>query len=103
MNVICSVAGCARGGHYHKLNSEAFYVISGSFTLALRKGGAREAHEIKAGDMFRIGPGIAHDFHFHEDCLLVSLYSDGVEQPDGTKDIWDDGAAATNARTSGAE
>ena len=33
VNVIRSEAGVERGGHYHAQNSEAFYVISGSFEL----------------------------------------------------------------------
>ena len=29
VNVITSRAGSFRGGHYHKLNKEAFYIITG--------------------------------------------------------------------------
>ena len=32
-NIIFSRQGVFRGGHYHQENTEAFYVISGSFEL----------------------------------------------------------------------
>ena len=88
VNVITSAAGSARGGHYHKYNTEAFYVISGSFTLELRRGEEREKYEIRAGDMFALPPNVFHTFSYHEETLLVSLYSRGVELSETEKDIW---------------
>ena len=35
VNVITSVRGSVRGGHYHKFNREAFYVVSGAFKLVV--------------------------------------------------------------------
>lgn len=88
VNVITSVAGSVRGGHYHKYNTEAFYVLQGSFTLSLRRDGEREDYEIKAGDMFALPPYVGHTFSYHEQTVLVSLYSRGVELSDTEKDIW---------------
>lgn len=88
VNVIFSKAGGVRGGHYHKCNKECFYVYSGSFRLQVWKGSTIEEYEMKAGDMFSVEPYVFHTFEYHEDTLLVSMYSDGVELDENTKDIW---------------
>lgn len=88
VNVITSAAGSTRGGHYHKYSTEAFYVIGGSFSLSLWKDGEREKYEIRAGDMFALPPYVFHTFSYHEETLLVSMYSSGVELSETEKDIW---------------
>lgn len=90
VNYITSVAKAFRGNHYHKYNSEAFYVIRGSFRLKLEKIDHQESeeHTIHGGDFFIIRPCINHSFEFLEDTALISLYDQGVENADGTKDIW---------------
>lgn len=88
INVITSHAGSARGGHYHKFNTEAFYVVQGSFTLTLWKDRQREEYEIKAGEMFALPPYVFHTFAYREDTTLVSMYSLGVELSETEKDIW---------------
>ena len=52
INVITSKKGVIRGGHYHKLNDEAFYIISGSLNLTV--GDSR--YTFYAGDFFGIEP-----------------------------------------------
>lgn len=90
VNVIISVPGSVRGGHYHKYNREGFYVVKGSF--ALRVWDARtnesEMYEMREGDMFLIPPHVFHTFEYHEETTLVSLYSRGVELSESEKDIW---------------
>ena len=87
-NVITSVGGAVRGKHYHKYNNEGFYIIQGSFKLIVWKDDIREEYEIKAGDMFFIPPYVFHTFEYHEDTVLVSMYSNGVELSETEKDIW---------------
>lgn len=87
VNVISSCGGVRRGGHYHRFNREAFYVITGRLELFARKDGQTENHIFGTGDFFSIAPHICHDFLFLEDTVLVSMYDKGVELPDGTKDI----------------
>lgn len=58
MNVITSKGGMLRGGHYHKLNTEAFYIVSGSCKVMAYKGEEKEEFEFKAGDFF----GFLHMF-----------------------------------------
>lgn len=84
INVITSKKGVIRGNHYHKLNDEAFYVVSGSLELTVNG----KTHTFHAGDFFGIEPGDMHSFLYLEDTTLVSMYSRGVELPDGTKDMY---------------
>ena len=88
VNVITSKGGMLRGGHYHKLNTEAFYIVSGSCKVMAYKGEEKEEFEFKAGDFFRVSPYVFHEFYYYEDTLLVSMYSLGVELDDGTKDTY---------------
>ncbi len=90
VNYIASLPGARRGGHYHKDNKEAFYVISGGFTLTAERPETNETetHEIKTGDFFTIAPGVKHSFAYHEPTQMISFYDQGVEKPDGTKDIF---------------
>jgi quercetin dioxygenase-like cupin family protein len=87
VNVISTRKGVQRGGHYHRHNREAFYVVEGQVELTARKDGNSESRVFGPGDFFGIGPDVSHDFSFIEDTVLVSMYDRGVELPDGTKDI----------------
>lgn len=89
VNVITSRRGVVRGGHFHKLNHEAFYIVSGSLELTVNE----EVRHFSAGDFFGIEPYDVHSFVFLEDTVLVSMYSAGVELADGTKDIYAEGSA----------
>ncbi len=88
VNVITSVAGSRRGGHYHKINKEGFYVINGSFKLVLEEGHVKEEYVLKAGDMFIIEPYQKHYFEYVQDTILVSMYDKGVELSCNRKDIY---------------
>ena len=84
INVITSKKGAVRGGHYHKFNQEAFYIVSGSLELTVND----SVYSFRQGDFFSIEPFDLHSFRFWEDTILVSMYSEGVELADGTKDIY---------------
>ncbi len=88
VNVITSLPGSVRGGHYHKYNSEGFYIIKGSFKLVVWNAGEREEYEMGDGDFFVIPPYVFHCFEYHVETILVSLYSDRVELTGTEKDIW---------------
>ncbi len=89
-NVITSHKNVIRGGHYHKLNTEAFYIVSGKCIVkAENVKGEREEVLFCAGDMFKIDPSVMHSFEYLEETLLVSMYSRGVEI-DGGMDIYID-------------
>ena len=87
-NIITSKAGVFRGGHYHKYNTEAFYVIEGKCRVTAEKDGIKEIKEYISGDFFQIGPYVIHSFDYLEDTIMASMYSLGVELTDGKKDIF---------------
>jgi len=58
--------------------------IKSAFTTALRR--PRQRYAFGKGDMFLIPAFVIHDFRFLTDTKLISMYSLGVEQPEG-KDI----------------
>lgn len=88
INVITSNKGCYRGGHFHKVNKECFYIISGEIELTVTDGLVEKKYIFKENDMFLIEENIKHSFLFKEDTLLVSMYSNGVELANGEKDIY---------------
>ena len=87
VNVVYSNKGVYRGGHYHKLNKETFYVVSGAVEVTVYHEENKQTVTFKKGDMFCINKGVWHDFNYIEDTVLVGMYDVGVELPDGTKDI----------------
>lgn len=88
MNIVVSKAGVSRGGHYHKLNTEAYYIIQGSCKVTAYRKNKKETKVYHAGDFFRIGPYVTHDFDYLEDTVLISMYSMGVELENGDMDIY---------------
>jgi dTDP-4-dehydrorhamnose 3,5-epimerase-like enzyme len=87
VNVINSVKGCIRGGHYHKNNKELFYVASGAFRLVLDRGKEHEEYRMDKGKMFIVPPNVSHTFEYLEDTVIVACYNRGVIQPRG-QDIY---------------
>lgn len=88
VNIISSAEGSVRGGHYHKYNEEAFYIITGAFKLIVWLEDQREEYAVKAGDFFMINKNVFHTFEYTKDTWLISMYSSGVELDENTKDIW---------------
>lgn len=88
VNVLTSKGGSHRGGHFHKLNRECFFVVSGSVALDVELDGREEHQVFSQGDFFVIAPYQMHSMYFPEDTVMVALYDIGVEFPDGTKDIY---------------
>ena len=88
INVIESKSNALRGGHFHKLNREAFYIVHGSVVLTVSGENQEETYTFSDGDMFVVPPFVKHYFSFQVDTLLVSMYDQGVELPNGNKDIY---------------
>lgn len=88
VNVVISETKTARGGHYHKLNKETFYVVSGEFTLRAELEGKQEEYRFSDGDMFEIPPYVLHGFEYAKKSILVAMYDVGVELEGGVKDIY---------------
>ena len=87
VNVLYSLKGVTRGGHFHKESSELFFVVSGSVQVHLKKGNEEGYRVFYKGDFFKIFPEVVHSMTFLEDCILVALYDVPVEKMDGTMDI----------------
>lgn len=88
INLLESKKGTVRGGHYHRLTSEAFFVMQGSVDVALKQGPEQETVRFQKGDFFLIRPNTVHSLSACEDNILLALYDVPVEQANGTKDIW---------------
>ena len=88
VNVTSTKAGVFRGGHYHKNNLEAFYIINGEIEIHLSKDEKEETVTVKDGDFFVLKPYAVHSFDFKKDTLMVALYDKGVEEENGQKDIY---------------
>lgn len=88
INVTSSKAGVFRGGHFHKNNNEAFYIISGEIEIHLSKDEKEETVTVRSGDFFILKPFAVHAFTFKKDTLMVALYDKGVEEANGQKDIY---------------
>lgn len=88
INYIYSKKNTLRGNHYHEFNEEAFFVINGSFEINVKDFfGNNEIKFYKSGDFFLIPKNVLHSFHFLEDTELISMYTQGVTNLDGTMDI----------------
>ena len=44
VNVLVSNAGATRGGHYHKVSKEVFYIVSGSIKLLIETENEKEEY-----------------------------------------------------------
>lgn len=88
VNVVTTKAGVFRGGHYHKLNHEVFFVVYGEFKFVAEKDGVKEEYIFKEGDMFEVLPYVMHSFYYLKDTLLVALYDKGVELENGEMDSY---------------
>ena len=90
INVLTTKRGVTRGGHFHRISREAFFVISGSVEVTLRTAERTESAAFHAGDFFAVEPWVSHSMFFPEDCVMVQMYDRPVEQPDGGKDIYNE-------------
>jgi quercetin dioxygenase-like cupin family protein len=88
VNVLVSRKGAFRGEHFHRISSEAFYVVCGSVELIAERDGIKMSSLFHEGDFFRIEPLVKHSLTFPENCTLVALYDKCIESQDGTKDIY---------------
>ena len=88
VNIIKTEKGVTRGNHYHKRSREAFYVITGSVDVIFSKEDKIEKVHFKQGDFFLIPPFIAHSMYYPEYCILIALYDEPIELPNGEKDIY---------------
>ena len=91
VNAVFTKKGAVRGNlHYHKHTKEAFFILSGKVRVTAERDGVTEERVFGTGDMFLIEEYVRHTFVYLKDTYLVGLYTDGVENPDGSRDIYSD-------------
>ena len=91
VNAVFSGKGAVRGNfHYHKATKELFYVLQGKVNVQLRYAQEQQTTVFESGACFQIPELVRHRMEFLEDTYLVVLYTNCVERPDGTKDIFTD-------------
>jgi quercetin dioxygenase-like cupin family protein len=88
INVLYTKAGTVRGEHCHKINTEAFYIISGSLSVLLTKDEIAVEKTFKTGDFFSIPPFVKHSMTFIEDTVMVAMYDKTVDLGNDIKDIY---------------
>ena len=88
INVLITKEGADRGAHFHKVATEAFFLITGSVKVDFVGKEEKQIVEFGKNDFFEIQPMVLHDMHFTEDCIMVQMYDIPVENPDGSKDIY---------------
>ncbi len=88
VNFVTSKPSSLRGGHYHKQNREIFFIIDGEVEVTVKKDGKEEAYLFRSGDMFAINKNVIHYFDYKKESSLIVVYDKGVENSDGTKDIY---------------
>ena len=88
INSVFTKKGAVRGNfHYHKNTKELFFIIKGKIAFTAKYEGKTEEYTFSDGDMFMVNENVRHTFLYLEDTYLVGLYTNPVENEDGTKDI----------------
>ncbi len=72
-----------RGGHFHRIKIECFYIISGKLLVELVdvESGEAESIILKEGQKVKIYPMCAHRFSALEDAQVIEYY-DSTYNPD---------------------
>lgn len=75
--VLYTHKGSVRGNHYHKINTECFFIISGTAKVAVQsiKSGCYDEMEIDYKDniLIKVHPFIAHAFKNEKDVELIIM------------------------------
>ena len=88
INILVSNSGVTRGGHFHKVCREAFYVIEGTVKVTAENGEDFCEQIFRQGDFFEIYPDTVHEMYFPERCIMAVLYDKPIETKSG-KDIYE--------------
>lgn len=81
INIIETDEGCIRGGHYHKLTLELFYILSGEIEVEVsREDKAKEVHLVREGAIFLIEPFEIHTFRCLTKCKWLNVLSKKMDE-----------------------
>lgn len=91
VNAVFTKKDAVRGRmHYHRENTETFFIIQGQCRVTVKYGDQTESYIFSSGDMFTIPKSVRHDFLYTQDTYLVGMYDGCVEKEDGKMDIYCD-------------
>jgi dTDP-4-dehydrorhamnose 3,5-epimerase-like enzyme len=87
-NIVETVAGAVRGGHYHAKTRELFYILDGSVQIHLAdvRSGQSEELTVTQGALFIIEPFIRHIFTCLERTRWINMLSRRLQ--DETPDFY---------------
>lgn len=83
--IITAKEDCILGGHYHKIKTEKFILISGQATLRLNTNIGPISKKLKKGIVYDIYPYTHHTFILSKDSVLVGLCSHPFDPTDDYK------------------
>ncbi|PIR73460.1 MAG: hypothetical protein COU40_01845 [Candidatus Moranbacteria bacterium CG10_big_fil_rev_8_21_14_0_10_35_21] len=88
INYIESAKEATRGGHYHKMTKEGFYIIDGKVKIKLHNlaNNYQRVFSVESGDFFIVEPEMVHTFEVLEDARWINMLSQAIKGKD--KDIY---------------
>ena len=77
MNVSLTKKGYVRGGHFHRITKECFYILDGEVELQVNnvQTGEQSTYRFQKGDSFIIEPYENHTLTALSDTLMIALLS----------------------------
>lgn len=80
--VITAKKDCVLGGHYHKIKTEKFILLSGKAKLIINTMVGDVGKVMKAGKLYTIDPNIKHSFELKEGAVLIGMCSHPYDPTD---------------------
>jgi mannose-6-phosphate isomerase-like protein (cupin superfamily) len=81
LNLVTSLAGAVRGGHYHLRARELFVILDGTIRVVTQRVedgrlvGETEERKVGPGDVILVEPLVNHTFHILGDARWLNLLS----------------------------
>lgn len=83
--IITAKTDCILGGHYHKIKTEKFILISGKAKMVINTLIGDVSKAMKVGKVYTIDPNIKHSFILTKDTVLIGLCSHPFDITDDYK------------------
>tara|TARA_Y100000996_G_scaffold385128_1_gene342260 strand:+ start:741 stop:1115 length:375 start_codon:yes stop_codon:yes gene_type:complete len=86
INFITSEKGAKRGGHYHKLTKELFFILQGEIEVITQKInsdnklGEKTINIVQKDDIFLIEPYVVHFFNIIEDSKWINVLTKKIDK-----------------------
>lgn len=83
--IITTKQDCTLGGHYHKVKTEKFILLSGKAKLIINTLVGDVGKAMKIGKLYTIDPNIKHSFELTAGSVLIGLCSHVYDPTDDYK------------------